>query len=77
MDGSTLPRHEMALDSYGKSLLLSSNLRSAPLFKFNGTTKAYRTLDHSGGVTSVDWHPLLPMFLTGSSDHSVRVTSIL
>ncbi|BFI23507.1 WD repeat-containing protein 91 [Marchantia polymorpha subsp. ruderalis] len=76
-DGSTLPRHEMALDSYGKSLLLSSNLRSAPMFKFNGTIQAYRTLDHNGGITSVDWHPLLPMFLTGSSDHSVRVTSIL
>ncbi|CAM6082086.1 unnamed protein product [Calypogeia fissa] len=76
IDGTKLPRHEMALDSSGKVLLLSSNLHSAPIFNFNGPVKTYRTLHHNGAITSVDWHPLLPMFLTGSTDHSVRVTSI-
>lgn len=34
------------------------------------------TLEHSAAITSVDWHPSLPMYLTGSADHSVRVTSV-
>eukprot|EP00271_Cylindrocystis_brebissonii_P015919 TRINITY_DN3899_c0_g1_i2.p1 TRINITY_DN3899_c0_g1~~TRINITY_DN3899_c0_g1_i2.p1 ORF type:complete len:110 (-),score=7.18 TRINITY_DN3899_c0_g1_i2:224-553(-) len=29
---------------------------------------------HAGGITSVDWHPLQPIFLTASTDNSVLVT---
>ncbi|BFG20685.1 hypothetical protein CerSpe_069600 [Prunus speciosa] len=35
-----------------------------------------RTLPHSAAITTVDWHPTLPLFVTGSADNSVRVTSM-
>ncbi|TQD73535.1 hypothetical protein C1H46_040934 [Malus baccata] len=31
---------------------------------------------HSAAITTVDWHPTLPIFLTGSADNSVLVTSM-
>ena len=42
-----------------------------------GYTNGLKTLPHSAAITTVDWHPTLPIFLTGSADNSVRVTSIL
>ncbi|KAJ7561480.1 hypothetical protein O6H91_03G030300 [Diphasiastrum complanatum] len=72
-----LPRHEMALGGHGRSLLLTSNLSSSPLYFFDRKSRVYRTLEHSGPITSVDWHPVMPLYLTGSVDHSVRVTKLL
>ena len=44
-----------------------------------GQRNGLRTLPHTAAaaITTVDWHPTLPIFLTGSADNSVRVTSIL
>ncbi|GMH08932.1 hypothetical protein Nepgr_010772 [Nepenthes gracilis] len=70
-------RHEMALDATGKRLLVTSDSVRSPIYQVRGYSNGLKTLPHSGAITTVDWHPTLPLFLTGSSDHSVRVTSIL
>ncbi|XP_057480413.1 uncharacterized protein LOC130767536 [Actinidia eriantha] len=69
-------RHEMALDANGKRLLVTSGSVRAPIYQVRGQMNGMKTLPHSAAVTTVDWHPTLPIFLTGSADHSVRVTSI-
>ncbi|XP_066373956.1 uncharacterized protein [Miscanthus floridulus] len=69
--------HEIALDSNGKRLLVTSGLVRAPIYQVQGHESGLRTLPHSSSITSVDWHPTLPMYIAGSADHSVRVTSIL
>ncbi|OAY66856.1 WD repeat-containing protein 91 [Ananas comosus] len=69
--------HEIALDSNGRRLLVTSGSVRSPIYQVQGHMNGLRTLPHSAGITSVDWHPTLPMFITGSADHSVRVTSIL
>ncbi|EFJ19721.1 hypothetical protein SELMODRAFT_418935 [Selaginella moellendorffii] len=72
-DGLKLPRHEMALASHGNSLLLTSNNLYAPLINFGrGRPKALKSLEHKGPVTSVDWHPHLDTYVTGSVDHSIH-----
>jgi len=76
VSGARLPRHEMAIDSIGRHVLLTSNLTRSPLYQWEGLRMTQRTLEHSAAITSVDWHPSLPMYLTGSADHSVRVTSV-
>ncbi|KAH7557736.1 hypothetical protein JRO89_XS11G0210400 [Xanthoceras sorbifolium] len=63
-------RHEMALDANGRRLLVTSS-------SVRGNANGLITLPHSAAITTVDWHPTLPIFLTGSADNSVRVTSIL
>ncbi|KAK6131801.1 hypothetical protein DH2020_034459 [Rehmannia glutinosa] len=70
-------RHQMALDSDGRRLLVTSSSTRAPIYQVRGQMTGMRSLSHSGSITTVDWHPTLPIFLTGSADHSVRVTSIL
>ncbi|EYU25176.1 hypothetical protein MIMGU_mgv1a002939mg [Erythranthe guttata] len=69
-------RHQMALDANGRNLLVTSNLTTAPIYQLRGQMSGMRSLSHNGSITAVDWHPTLPIFLTGSSDHSVRVSSI-
>ncbi|XP_059656251.1 uncharacterized protein LOC132303144 [Cornus florida] len=76
-DDSVYFRHEMTLDANGKRLLVTSGSVRAPIYQVRGHTNGMRTLPHSAAITTVDWHPTLPIFLTGSTDHSVRVTSIL
>ncbi|KAF5194431.1 G-type lectin S-receptor-like serine/threonine-protein kinase [Thalictrum thalictroides] len=70
-------RHEMALDSTGRRLIVSSGSVRSPIYQVHGHVNGSRTLPHSAAITTVDWHPTLPIFLTGSADNSVRVTSIL
>ncbi|KAL9240502.1 hypothetical protein vseg_014712 [Gypsophila vaccaria] len=70
-------RHEMALDATGKRLLLTSDSVRSPIYQMGDFTSGLKTLPHSAAVTTVDWHPTLPIYLTGSADNSVRVTSIL
>lgn len=69
-------RHEMALDANGKRLLATSSSVRAPIYQVGGRVGGLKTLPHTAAITTVDWHPTLPVFLTGSADHSVRVTSI-
>uniref|UniRef100_A0A0E0DPM2 Anaphase-promoting complex subunit 4-like WD40 domain-containing protein n=1 Tax=Oryza meridionalis TaxID=40149 RepID=A0A0E0DPM2_9ORYZ len=69
--------HEISLDSDGKRLLVTSGLVRAPIYQVQGHESGLRTLAHSSSITSVDWHPTLPMYITGSADNSVRVTSIV
>ncbi|XP_024027553.1 WD repeat-containing protein 91 [Morus notabilis] len=69
-------RHEMALDANGKRLLVTSGSVRAPIYQVRGNN-GLKTLAHTAAITTVDWHPTLPIFLTGSADNSVRVTSIL
>lgn len=69
-------RHEMTLDASGKRLLATSNSVRAPIYQVGGRVGGLKTLPHTAAITTVDWHPTLPVFLTGSADHSIRVTSI-
>lgn len=69
-------RHEMALDVNGRRLLVTSGSVRAPIYQVRGHARGMRTLPHGAAITTVDWHPTLPIFLTGSADHSVQVTSI-
>lgn len=70
-------RHEMALDANGQRLLVTSGSVRAPIYQVRSYSNGLRTLAHSGAITTTDWHPTLPIFLTGSADNSVRVTSLL
>lgn len=70
-------RHEMALDANGKRLLVTSDSVRAPIYQVRDHMNGMKTLPHSAAISTVDWHPTLPIFLTGSVDNSVRVTSIL
>ncbi|GAV84904.1 WD40 domain-containing protein [Cephalotus follicularis] len=70
-------RHEMALDATGRRLLVTSGSVRAPIYQVRGHTNGSKTLPHGAAITTVDWHPTLPIFVTGSADHSVRVTSTL
>ncbi|OMO53291.1 hypothetical protein CCACVL1_28746 [Corchorus capsularis] len=70
-------RDEMALDANGRQLLVTSGSVRGPIYQVRGHSNGLRTLPHNAAVTTVDWHPTLPVFLTGSADNSVRVTSIL
>ncbi|EPS57655.1 hypothetical protein M569_17162, partial [Genlisea aurea] len=77
-ENSSKWRHEMGLDGDGKRLLVTSDLLTAPIYHtVRDGIRSLRTRPHGGCITTVDWHPTLPVFLTGSSDHSVMVTSIL
>ncbi|OIW12540.1 hypothetical protein TanjilG_04704 [Lupinus angustifolius] len=69
-------RHEMALDANGRRLLVTSSSVRAPIYQVQGQLSGWRTLAHGAPITAVDWHPTLPIFLTGSADNSVRVTSL-
>ncbi|MED6222622.1 hypothetical protein PIB30_066051 [Stylosanthes scabra] len=69
-------RHEMALDASGRRLLVTSNSVRAPIYQVQGHLNGWRTLPHGAPITAVDWHPTSPIFLTGSADNSVRVTSL-
>ncbi|KAG0559798.1 hypothetical protein KC19_10G129600 [Ceratodon purpureus] len=75
LPSGTLPRHEFAIGSGGRYVLLTSNTTTAPLYKW-GSPLTHKNLEHTSVITSVDRHPSLPMFLTGSSDHSIRVTAV-
>lgn len=70
-------RHEMALDANGRRLLVTTGSVRAPIYQVRGHMDGMKTLPHNAAITTVDWHPTLPIFLTGSADNSVRVTSIL
>ncbi|KAL8193847.1 hypothetical protein R6Q57_026089 [Mikania cordata] len=70
-------KHEMALDANGKRLLVTSGSVRAPIYQVQDNMNGMKTLAHSAPISTVDWHPTLPIFLTGSVDNSVRVTSIL
>lgn len=69
-------RHEMGLDANGRRLLVTSETLRAPIYQVRGHMNGWRTLPHNAAITTVDWHPTLPIFLTGSADNSVRVTSL-
>ncbi|KAJ3682370.1 hypothetical protein LUZ60_014943 [Juncus effusus] len=70
-------RHEISLDSEGNQLLVTSGLVRSPIYQVQKRNNGLKTLAHSGNIMSVDWHPTRNMFITGSADHSVRVTSII
>ncbi|KAJ9541308.1 hypothetical protein OSB04_027814, partial [Centaurea solstitialis] len=65
-------RHEMALDLNGKRLLVTSGSVRAPIYQVRDDTNGMKSLPHSAAISTVDWHPTLPIFLTGSADNSVR-----
>ncbi|KAG0564814.1 hypothetical protein KC19_8G142100 [Ceratodon purpureus] len=70
-----LPRNEFAISPSGRHVLLTSNTTTAPLYHWD-SSMTQRSLAHEAAITSVDWHPASPMtFLTGSADHSVRITA--
>ncbi|WJX14439.1 hypothetical protein P8452_04702 [Trifolium repens] len=77
VNGSNYYRQDMALDANGRRLLVTSSSVRAPIYQVQDHLNGWRTLSHSAPVTAVDWHPTLPIFLTGSADNSVRVTSLL
>ncbi|XLR44905.1 hypothetical protein S83_029565, partial [Arachis hypogaea] len=76
LKGPQYCRHEMALDASGRRLLVTSSSVRAPIYQVQGHLNGWRTLPHGAPITAVDWHPTSPIFLTGSADNSVRVTSL-
>lgn len=56
---------------------LTENVNVWLSFQVQDHLTGWRTLSHGAPITAVDWHPTLPIFLTGSADNSVRVTSLL
>ncbi|KAM1183816.1 hypothetical protein C1H46_032818 [Malus baccata] len=66
----------MALDANGRRRLVTFGSVRAPIYQVRGHTNGLRTLPHSAAITTVDWHATLPIFLTGSADNSVRITSL-
>ncbi|KAI3990505.1 hypothetical protein MKX01_022805 [Papaver californicum] len=76
-ESTKICRHETALDAHGRRLIVTSDSVRSPIYQVQGHMSGFRTLPHTAAITTVDWHPTLPIFLTGSADHSVRVTSIL
>ncbi|KAE7996106.1 hypothetical protein FH972_000854 [Carpinus fangiana] len=66
-ESSKICRHEMALDANGRRLLVTSGLVRAPIYQVRGHRNGLRTLPHSAAITTVDWHPTLPIFMTGSA----------
>ncbi|KAI4363670.1 hypothetical protein MLD38_019858 [Melastoma candidum] len=68
---------EMAMDVHGRSLLVTSGTGRAPIYPISSDGHGLMTLPHTASITTVDWHPSLPIYLTGSADNSVRVTSML
>eukprot|EP00897_Mesotaenium_endlicherianum_P001938 jgi/Mesen1/1772/ME000014S01179 len=68
-------RHEMALDNSGCSLLLTSSTPASPLYSIK-TQQVQLAPPHRAPVVSVDWHPLLRAFATGSDDHSSGSTEL-
>uniref|UniRef100_A0A7N0TRG0 Uncharacterized protein n=1 Tax=Kalanchoe fedtschenkoi TaxID=63787 RepID=A0A7N0TRG0_KALFE len=42
-----------------------------------GDMNGLSTLPHSATITTADWHPTLPIFLTRLADNSIRLISIL
>ncbi|KAI3947082.1 hypothetical protein MKW92_007646 [Papaver armeniacum] len=76
-ESTKICRHETALDAHGRRLIVTSDSVRSPIYQVQGHMSGFRTLPHTAAVTTVDWHPTLPIYLTGSADHSVRVTSIL
>ncbi|XP_019178061.1 PREDICTED: WD repeat-containing protein 91 homolog isoform X1 [Ipomoea nil] len=77
LQSGSIYKQEMALDANGNRLLTTSNSLRAPIYQVGGSMGGMRTLPHTASITTVDWHPMLPIFLTGSADQSVRVTSLL
>ncbi|KAM7273233.1 hypothetical protein ACFE04_027897 [Oxalis oulophora] len=77
LETSSHYRHEMALDATGRRLLVTSGSVRAPLYQVRSHMNGLKTLPHAAPITTVDWHPTLPIFVTGSADNSVRVTSLL
>ncbi|KAF4363827.1 hypothetical protein F8388_000492 [Cannabis sativa] len=56
-----------------KVLYLLTNEQSILYLKHvRDYTNGLRTLAHTSAITTVDWHPTLPIFLSGSADNSVR-----
>ncbi|KAE8716231.1 Detected protein of unknown function [Hibiscus syriacus] len=58
-------RDEMSSDADGRQLLVTSGSVRAPIFQVQGHSSGFRTLSHTAAITTVDWHPTLPIFLTG------------
>ncbi|XP_058769848.1 uncharacterized protein LOC131643604 isoform X2 [Vicia villosa] len=77
VNDSNYYRRDMALDANGRRLLVTSSSVIAPIYQVQDHLTGWRTLSHGAPITAVDWHPTLPIFLTGSADNSVRVTSLL
>ncbi|KAI3855279.1 hypothetical protein MKW92_028761, partial [Papaver armeniacum] len=71
-ESTKICRHETALDAHGRRLIVTSDSVRSPIYQVQGHMSGFRTLPHTAAVTTVDWHPTLPIYLTGSADHSVE-----
>ncbi|KAI3987916.1 hypothetical protein MKX01_021030 [Papaver californicum] len=74
-ESTKICRHETALDAHGRRLIVTSDSVRSPIYQVQGHMSGFRTLPHTGAITTVDWHPTLPIFLTGSSHVDTLVVS--
>ncbi|GKE69857.1 WD repeat-containing protein 91 homolog isoform X1, partial [Tanacetum coccineum] len=56
-ENSPYYRHEMALDTNGKRLLVTSDSVRAPIYQVRDHMNGMKTLPHSAAISTVDWHP--------------------
>ncbi|XP_059462160.1 uncharacterized protein LOC132191164 [Corylus avellana] len=73
--GRKIPACQVNVDTGGAPVLIVVIVVLS--LQVRGHRNGLRTLPQSAAITTVDWHPTLPIFVTGSADNSVRVTSIL
>ncbi len=79
--GGTVTRCELAVDADAEYLLLSSSHAfswAAPYSVASGRTNPIQAITgHAGAVLSVDWHPVTHQIVTGSADHTARLTTLI
>jgi len=68
---------EVAFDGPGRHFITSSPYREVLLYKV-GEAKVQQRINcgHTGEIISVDWHPAQNTIVTGSTDHSIRVSRL-
>ncbi|KAK1285070.1 hypothetical protein QJS10_CPB20g00766 [Acorus calamus] len=70
-------RYEMALDSNGRRLLVTSDSVRSPIYQVQGHMTGFKTIPHSAAITTVDWHRTLPIFLIGLTRFNKQVNGSL
>jgi WD40 repeat protein len=71
-----IPKHEIALDPDSLRFISTGAIVNNDAFLFDSASRnpVQAVRGHSGPVLTVDWHPTRSIVLTGSTDHTARLT---